>query len=239
MKNQKLNLALAVLCGALIGAALTLVVGSKGGSGKLAAPSGPEIENYVPIIMQDNGYYSAKGIYTTSTFQADGAATFGNSTTTYGSSAIPTYRTIGGIDYADVQLSIAATSSVFCSVSNPFGTATTGVMTAMSNITGGMTTAQSYDISTSTQSGAGSSTPAFIYARSVGANKTDFTLWEPRATSSQLSPNILSTPESGSASPFFLASTNGLPDRLTWRVATGTPGNQTYSGTCSATFMKP
>lgn len=134
MKNDKLNLALASLSAFLLGITLTLVGGNLVRSGLVGAPSGPEIENYVPIIMQDNGYFSRKGIYTTDTLQADGATTLAALSTTgnltVGSSGDAVSRINQGtcnIHATNNTITASTTIQVDCQ-------AGTGTQTALTNL---------------------------------------------------------------------------------------------------------
>ena len=160
--------------------------------------------------------------------------------------AVPT---LDGVDnpyvkingYAEYWYSagITSTSSAFCSVLNPFAPATTTVLAAGTRISGTISAASSYDISTSTTL-YGSSTPAFVYADSVGAAAQKITNWYPRYASStaavvgkELYIDI-NYPVVAQEYPYILTGTQ----RLNWRIATATPGTDYYEGLCTAKFRK-
>jgi len=83
-KTAKIILGLSIVFVALSVLSVVLIKIANNING-LGIPSGPEIENYVPSIMYNDGYFSRKGIYTTSTLQADGATTLAGATTVSGS----------------------------------------------------------------------------------------------------------------------------------------------------------
>lgn len=101
-KTAKIILGLAIVAIVSI-LAVVLIKSKSNNSSGVGIPSGPEIENYVPAIMYSGGYYSAKGIYTTSTFQADGATTlagainFSSTLTGTGATTLATLTQGGGI----------------------------------------------------------------------------------------------------------------------------------------------
>ncbi len=74
----KKNIIIAVLGIVVLG--VVLFIWNKPVNRPGSAPAGPAIENYVPVIQQDSGYYSALGIWTTSTFRADTSIAIGSST---------------------------------------------------------------------------------------------------------------------------------------------------------------
>lgn len=76
MNKEKLAWVIAVV--AIVAALGLWFTRSNGVS--VGAPGGLLIENYIPAILYNDGYKSAKGIDTTSTLDVDGAATLGAGT---------------------------------------------------------------------------------------------------------------------------------------------------------------
>lgn len=189
--------------------------------------NGGNVTDYT-AVNTDNGYWVG-GV--TQLFNGSGVITL--ATTTIAAN----YYTIGGIDYASVQVSMAATSSVPCSIPNPFGAATTTLLSHIVQVTAnGIASAQTLDVSTSTTAFA-SSSPAFVkkYAAGIG-NFTSF--WTPGLSTSTVV-GVLGNDATYLVgdSPFVIAPS----EFVNTRIATGTPGTYAayYTGTCSATFMKP
>lgn len=199
--------------------------GLVGGAGNMLA------EEYMPYIRYNNGYRSALPIQTSST--TDIAAT-----TTITSS----YFSVGSMDYAYVQVSMAATSSIPCTIPYPWGpTDTTAfIQYFIASSTVGVTGANTLDLSTTSASMYyGSSTPALVYGHAIATAATDYLLWTPIvATSSVTTASVLSgTYPDGRAVPLTLKAN----EALTYRYATSSPGTFTnnMAGTCSALIMKP
>lgn len=239
MTKETLKVALVLIAGVLLGAGIALVAGRSGVPTvqKAGAPAGPAIENYIPAILYSDGYYSERGIHTTSTFRADGDVTL-NATTTLESQGNPAYSVRGGIDFADVQLSYAATSGVVVSFPNPFGASnsTTTVLSVVCQTTTGLTGSNLFALGTST-SAVGSSTRPWLF-RTIASGAQDTVFWTPMtfaSTTLTQTDLLVSGANPNGDSPFFLK-----PDeRLNWRIASSSPGAGSYSGTCSASFMKP
>jgi hypothetical protein len=193
-----------------------------------AAPSG-SISRFTAVGSQ-YGYYL--GTYGNETQVIDDS---GN--VNLGTSGTAEFWTLGGVDYASVQVSMAASSTFPCAITNPFGTATSTMLNHIVQVTSnGIGSAQLLDVSTSSTAYA-SSSPAFVKAYSAAAGQ--FTqVWTP-GIGSTTRPGILgydSFSPNGD-SPYVV----GPSQFVTTRIATGTPGTfaSYYTGTCSATFMKP
>lgn len=145
-------------------------------------------------------------------------------------------QSLGGQEVGYYQQTMAATSSVLCGVQNPFA-ATTTVLNLNAQVTAnGIATAELIDVSTSSTA-IGSSTPSFVRSYSAGTGLFQF-FWTPgfASTSNQ---NVIGYDEFSNTgtSPYVLAPS----EYLTWRIATATPTTLAsyYTGTCSATFLKP
>jgi hypothetical protein len=165
----------------------------------------------------------------TEQFSVDSAGQVTSATTTNTTS----YWTVNGVDYASVQISMAATSSVPCSIANPFG-ATALVLDYFAQVTANGLGTQLIDVSTSSTAYA-SSSPAFVKRFSAAST---FTLpWTPGVASTTRVGLLGYDSFSGAGnSPYVL----GASERLNFSIATGTPGtfSSYYTGTCSATVMK-
>ncbi len=219
-------------------AAVVLVVAglafALGHSGSQAQPSRLGTTDQVGYLQQLVSWFS-NTVYFGTTQQAsiDTSGQLTTATTTNTTS----YWTVGGIDYASVQVSMAATSSVPCAIPNPFGAATSTVLNHTAQITAdGLTGTQTLDVSTSSSAYA-SSSPAFV--KKFSATDGQHTLvWQP-GVASTTNPGVIGYDSFNStgASPYRL----GPSEFLTTRVATGTAGTfaSYFTGTCSATFMKP
>ena|SRR3990167_2394046 len=147
----------------------------------------------------------------------------------------PTVK-IGGVNKFFIGKPIAGTSSVLCSIKNPYAPATTSIDRITVKRTSGFAAATTFDISTSTTAFA-SSTPALVRAKSVAAGIQDTVLWTPRhATSTYVSvadgvllANTLYWNQSVITSPYVLTGT----EWITVRVATTSGGTETISGYCN------
>ena len=156
-------------------------------------------------------------------------------TTTMGTAGLPAYETRGGVDYADIQVTITATSSGI--IRNPFGAASTtisGLMFANTSLYGG---AYSFDIATSTSQYATSSPYALIKARTVNIGSLEVISWAPGdATTTSAQFNTFGIHSSGSSN--FVLAPNEI---LIFKVATATPNVPFTSGptgTFSGSFRK-
>ena len=260
-KNAKLNAALLLAVGLLLGATLTLGVQKiRNGSDANSFGADPDlnllIEDYIPVIRDARGLVTGLGILAKSTLRVQGTTTMAGplsiqsrATTTIGSQGTTTYVSIGGVDFATVQKSYTATSGVVASIAVPFATsaASSTLLNAMCNTTSGIAGANTFDLATSTTE-FGSSTPSLIRGHSVASlSNGDFALWTPagfRASTTDSwqdgndRPNVLlaGNNEDGT-SPYVLNNSHFL----NWKIASGTPGTVSggYSGTCSANFMSP
>ena len=176
-----------------------------------------------------------------------GAPTIAATTTINTSGANCDYLNISGVDYADCQISFTATSSVPATIPNPFGAATSSLLSAIVDITSGITGAATYDLATSTAANQfvrSTSTPALLYARSVASTFIDRAIWLPRSASTTkmhsvlgIADAVLAQHDNENSSPFFLRPN----EVLKVQIATSTPGTfgSYYEGTLSARFMKP
>ncbi len=144
------------------------------------------------------------------------------------------FMSIGGFRTFTKSNSITASSSVVCSFQNPFN-ATTSIAYASLNIVGaGMAQAQTIDLSTSTTALA-SSSPALIFAASVGANSEAHFEWYNSATSST-NANFLPFSQLNGSNNYFLRT----GEYLNWRIATsaGSVMSAYYGGTCTVILRK-
>lgn len=177
-----------------------------------------------------NGFYA--GLTQAFGVDSNGAVTSATTTNT------TSYWSVGGIDYASVQVSLSATSSVPASIPNPFGAATSSITSIIAQITGnGITGATQFiDISTSTTA-LGTSSPALVYRASVLSGGQAFIPWQPMASSTNTTNILLPVDVASGRSNLIL----GPSENLNMKIASGTPGTFTsyYTGTFSATFMKP
>ncbi len=138
------------------------------------------------------------------------------------------YVSIGGQREFHKTYQFSATSSIPVIIPNPFG-ATSTIIYIRSEITKGITGANTFDISTTSSStGYGSSTPALIYAHSVATGAQDYVVWSPNGLSST-TPTIngaqvlLNTAIDGTSG--FVLKKN---ESLTLRFATSSAG--TFAG---------
>ncbi len=174
------------------------------------------------------------------------ANTFGPATTTVASVGTPAYYTLGGVTKVYLQQNFTATSSVPVIFNNPFATSSNAVITAsidrvVCKVTGAILGSNTFDLSTTTGAGGyGSSSPALILGHSVASLAQDNVLWTPLATSTQSLPYRILTGSMyqgnspDGSSPFFWRNN----EALTYRIATGTPGNSFYTGTCEVEATK-
>lgn len=167
----------------------------------------------------------------------------GNSPQSYGAtpgnSVDGKYFSIGGQQFYRTSFPVTATSSVLCSVQNPFPNATTTVLANGTgiNVTAGILGANTFDVSTSSTAYA-SSTPAFSRGVSVPSSGTVTYPFNPRYGTTTATTVFQNGGDDGiwqiadvvsPTYPYVLTGTQ----YLTWRVATATPGTGTFQGTCS------
>ena len=160
--------------------------------------------------------------------------------------ATSSYFTAQGIEYAYVQVSMVATSSVICTIPPPFGAATsTPVGPMIINITAnGIAQNQNLFIATSSSASATTTSNAWSGSLPVTGSKfgTFFFTGNMATTSLTASPagtndaNVLPGLTTGGATNRFLAPT----DNLLVAIGTSTAGTFTsyYTGTCSQVFAK-
>src|SRR3990167_329789 len=141
---------------------------------------------------------------------------------------------IGGVRYAYINKTMAATSSAVCAIKNPFGS-NAALIQFSGNFTDTPTAATTVTVSTSTQKMLGAtSSPALVIDRALGANTTGFILWQPNSNATS-SDRTWTRPPTDGTSPFFLRST----EYVGAKAATSSPGaGDNYAGSCSAVFQK-
>ncbi len=125
------------------------------------------------------------------------------------------YTSIGGLQSYSKSVSLAATSSVFVSIKNPFAATSTVVLMSLQTTSNGMG-AQTFDVSTSSTN-VGSSTPALGYGVSVGATRTSY-VWSPATTTNG---TVIGAATSGNGVSNIILGPN---EYLNFRIASGTPG---------------
>lgn len=159
-------------------------------------------------------------------------------TSTIGSQGVPVYWTFGGVKYAYVQVALTATSSIPCQIANPFGAATTTILSFNQTVTSGIVGTNVFSLSTTSgANGYGSSTPSLTLNHSIGTGAQDYMSWLPgnaTTTDSRVLPGVLNSTNESTA---ILGPSQTLVNRISTSTA-GTFGTY-YSGTCSATFVKP
>lgn len=128
------------------------------------------------------------------------------------------YYTIGNIEYASVQNSFQSATTSLCYIENPFGNATTTFSQFISQITAGTSTEATMSLATSTSRYATSTNNHLVLDRVVASGAQDF------MTFARMTPdgNIL-----------------GPNENILLKTAGAGLGGYTYTGTCSALFMKP
>ena len=142
----------------------------------------------------------------------------------------------------------SATTSTFCSIQNP-ANATSTILAVGTGMREEMPQAQTYDISTTTAAFKyGSTTPALVFAHSIGAGVKDSIAWSPNmATSTEKfasAPIVVNGKEgvynarhfADGRHPFIL----GPTEYVTWRIATSSPSANytTFAGTCTLKVQK-
>lgn len=190
------------------------------------APSGQTPYTNFDNLQLDNGNIDAKAGTTT--------ITSFNGTTTG-----PIYYTLGQTKYAEVENPMTASTSVFCSIVNPFGAATSSIDNLGDDIIRGYVGGSvAYTISTSTTA-VGSSTRAIVGEQTVAAGAKNTTYWKPFLVStttpnSVAQGNLLFGSEAAfiGRTPFIL----GPNETVNWRIATSTnpavQGGVGPTGTC-------
>lgn len=148
-----------------------------------------------------------------------GGITQTTGTTTVESQGTPAYYTLGGVDYAYVQKSMTAATTTICAIPNPFGTATSSLVSFLGQITTGTTTAANITLATSTLQFATSTSDELVADRSVASGAQDTLSWLPSVGSNT---NMIAP-----------------SDFVLYRTAGAGLSGYTYTGTCSATFLKP
>lgn len=222
---QKFLLGLAVL---VVGA-LYLFIG--GTPAEEAPDQGGLIHNLQEKFTQglcigetDQLCYNKSGAITSSSFNITGTTTITSD-----------YYTIGGVDYASVQMDFQTATRTSCSIPNPWlGQATSTLLNFIVQATTGTSSAVTFDVATSTNI-TGTSTPAFIYAAASASGAIFTKVWTPlSATTSAASPNLItsnfSTGESGAVI--------GKNEYVNMTSA-GSGSGGYPAGSCSALFMKP
>lgn len=128
------------------------------------------------------------------------------------------YYTVGNIEYASVQNSFQSATTSLCYIANPFGNATTTFSQYISQITVGTSTALTMSLATSTSQYATTTANHLVLDRAVASGAQDFMAF------SRMTPdgNVL-----------------GPNEILLLKAAGAGVGGYTYTGTCSALFMKP
>lgn len=142
------------------------------------------------------------------------------------------YVSIGGVKTYNYNQQIAATSSVFCSIKNPFGATSTVSSYSVNGLTNGLGT-QTFDLSTSSTA-IGSSSPAFLRAYSTGTGAFP-ALWTPEGTTTNANVIGMSAKNTGQSDIIL-----GPTDYLNARIATGTPNVfvNYITGTCTGVIRK-
>ena len=151
------------------------------------------------------------------------------------------YLQWGGVYQYNVGVPISATSSMLCVISSPPATSTPTVLGIRfeTNPIG----AFSLDISTTTSTGYGSSTPAFIASAPVAATPSRPIIWVPGIATTTLKgvlggPNLINVSDNGT---FTGESLWMLPPNtnISFRVATATPNalSSYDTGKCVGSFL--
>ena len=143
------------------------------------------------------------------------------------------YVTIAGVSEAYVSRGINATSSILCSIPNPYQSTSTISRISVS-ILDGILGANAYSVSTSTTQ-YGSSTPAIVLNHNVPSNSIDGMAWYPTGSTTvgALVPISSATGETN----YILKPTEYLNVRLATTTDAG-PLTDYYDGQCSVEFDK-
>lgn|SRR3990167_949863 len=148
------------------------------------------------------------------------------------------YFSVGGIEFFNKR-TFTASSSVVCSITNPWssvagrGTSTIDNLTVAIN--GGHSAAYEYTVSTSTSPYA-SSTVALVPKVSVAAGAASYSVWTPKHAASTTDAGGLTLNWANylASSPFILDG----GQEINVRVATSTGGNELFTGACNFSLRK-
>ena len=182
------------------------------------------IENYVPAILYNEGYYSNLSIQTTGTSTSATTTTAqltvsGNANITGTTTIASKYYSVNGVDFAAVQVSMNSASTTLCAIPEPWSATSTLVLHTV-HISTGTSTASTIDVGASTNNTATTSA-LFVQSDAVASGAQD-TIILPGALPTSATSTIISPG---------------------WNIVTKTNevgvGGYTYGGTCNALFMKP
>ena len=137
---------------------------------------------------------------------------------------------VGDIDFAYVQVTMNTATTTLCTIPNPWS-ATSTVIHHITDITVGTSTALVFDLATSS-SITGTSTPVWMKGVSLASASINTFFWNGSSatTTSGVLPGV---DQSTNMSNYFL----GPTDKLNVKSGAGA-GGYTFTGTCSALFMK-
>ncbi len=139
--------------------------------------------------------------------------------------------TVGGVPTFAKRLLMAGTSSVPCSMQNPFGATSTLTRFTALVTSNGIGAAQTVDLATSTTA-FGTTSPSLVWAHTVSAGR-DGMLWTPGAASSTVNANVLGGGNDGTDNLII-----GPTQYVNLRIATGTPGAAYWTGACEYHWQK-
>jgi len=102
------------------------------------------------------------------------------------------YYSVGGIDYASVQVSMQSATTTLCAMPNPFGAATSTLTSFTAQISTGTSTAATISLATSTLQYATSTSDELVADRSVASGAKDDLSYLPLAgaNGAQIGPSI-------------------------------------------------
>lgn len=147
------------------------------------------------------------------------------------------FVTIGGYPTFERKIPMSATSSVVCTIKNPFN-ATSTLVRFGASITTGILGTNAFSLSTTTGlNGFGSSTPSLMRDHSVGSNTVDAVAWYP-SSSTSTPVNVLSLLSGATGESFDLIAPN---EWVVYRIATTTSAGALatyYTGSCDYLFQK-
>lgn len=143
------------------------------------------------------------------------------------------YHSWNGVLFYEYNQSMVATSSVVCSIHNPFSATSTLVSYSAFRITDGIASAQTVEVSTSTSAYATSSTP-MIRAYSWASGTQRALAWGGPATTT--SSGVIGYELGTGASNILIPPSQFV----NLRIATGTPGTFAayWTGRCQGTFRQ-
>lgn len=156
-------------------------------------------------------------------------------TTTSGSQGTPSYYTKGGVDYADIQQAFTTATSTPCSIANPFVSSTSTLLSYIAQITTGASTFI-FDVATGTSAYSATTSSVLIDAKSVAANSPLNLYWTPGVATTTRGTGVLVPDVTTGESPYQISPSNFVNFRIATSASTV---SDSYTGTCSATFMKP